>query len=82
MRAGLPVLASINAGNDLEGIVEENGVGKVVTSNRVLDLKQHAEALLLDINADSDLKARCRALATGQFSTSSAVKQIVQAFQK
>ena len=82
MRAGLPVLASINAGNDLEGIVEKNAVGKVVTSNRVLDLKQHAEALLLDINADSDLKARCQALASGKFSTSSAVKQIVQALKK
>ncbi len=82
MRAGLPVLASTNAGNDLEGIVRENAVGKVVTSNMVLDLKQQAEALLLEINADSDLKARCQALATGKFSTSAAVRQIVEALQK
>jgi len=36
----------------------------------------------LDIDADSDLKARCQALASGKFSTSSAVKQIVQALKK
>jgi len=79
MQAGLPVLASINPGNDLEGMIVREGVGRICTDQSVNTLLGLAEALLQDIAGDANLGDRCKALSAKLFSPEAAVKQIVAA---
>lgn len=79
MQAGLPVLASINPGNDLADLIAGEQVGKVSTDASVDTLCTLAEKLIDDINADTGIRSRCKALAARLFSPEAAVKQIVQA---
>lgn len=74
---GLPVLARVNAGTDLEKLIEEEGVGKVYSGNSVIELKRLAEEL-----ADSDalrrsMARRGRELGVRMFSPDAAARQIV-----
>lgn len=79
MQAGLPVLASINPGNDLEELIQREGVGRVCTDQSVDTLLGLADALLQDIAGDANLGDRCKALSAKLFSPEAAVKQIVAA---
>lgn len=79
MQAGLPVLASVNAGNDLVDIVEQHNVGRVSVDPNGNDLAAEAIALMNEVTEDSAIKERCRNLSNGMFSASSAVRQIVSA---
>jgi len=81
MQAGLPVLATINAGNDLEVVINQNRVGRVITSNDVADLKLQADDLLASLATDDDCSGRCRQLAESRFSSRAAVQQIVAALK-
>jgi len=81
MQAGLPVLATINAGNDLEVMINQNRVGRVITSNNVAELKQQADDLLASLATDDDFSGRCRQLAESRFSSRAAVQQIVAALK-
>lgn len=76
MQAGLPVLASINAGNDLVQIIKDEGVGRVCTDHAVETLEALVYSLVNDIVADADLANRCRTLSEKLFSAEAAVKQI------
>lgn len=82
MQAGLPVLATINVGNDLEAIINEHHVGEVITSHSVTELKLKADKLLAASGRDEALKARCHCLSENSFSSSSAVKQIIAALNR
>jgi glycosyltransferase involved in cell wall biosynthesis len=79
MQNGLPVLANVNAGNDLAALIRTEQVGQVGERNQVDELVILAEALLEQIDADADLPARCRQLFDRQFSAEMAVRQIVAA---
>jgi len=79
MQAGLPVLANINAGNDLQRIINENDVGKVVNDNSLEKLTEFANQLMTDENSDSAVSERCKALSASAFSSEAAVKQIINA---
>jgi glycosyltransferase involved in cell wall biosynthesis len=79
MQCGLPVLANINAGNDLAQMIRDEGVGRVCESNRVDELVQLAENLMDQIGADSTLPARCIDLFNREFAVGTTVKQIVAA---
>jgi glycosyltransferase involved in cell wall biosynthesis len=79
MQAGLPVLASINPGNDLEKLIEREGVGRVCTDQSVDTLQQLAIELADDIAYGKNVSAGCRALSAKLFSPDAAVKQIVAA---
>jgi glycosyltransferase involved in cell wall biosynthesis len=83
MQAGLPVLASINAGNDLEEIILSEKVGRVCTDCSVDTLQQSAIDLVDEVAANTanneDMSARCKALSMKLFSPEVAVKQIVTA---
>lgn len=79
MQAGLPVLASVDAGNDLVDIVEQHNVGRVSVDPNGNDLAAEAIALMNEVTEDSAMKERCRNLSNGMFSASSAVRQIVSA---
>lgn len=79
MHAGLPVLASINPGNDLEALIEAEGVGRVSTDAEGGDLPELARALLDGLALDDSIGERCRALAKSLFSSQAAVGQIARA---
>lgn len=78
MQSGLPVLASINPGNDLVGLIEREQVGRVVVDSSAESLAKHAEGLASEVDRDQDIKRRCKVLAEKLFSPEVAVKQIVQ----
>lgn len=81
MQAGLPVLASINRGNDLVEMIESNRVGRVCTDATVESLTAQAEALVSTLDEDGAAADRCRALSRRYFSPAAAVEQIVAALR-
>lgn len=81
MQAGLPVLASINPGNDLAALIEAEAVGKVSTASCVDTLEGLAQALADEVGTDKELAARCKALARRLFAPGAAVTQILHAVQ-
>lgn len=81
MQAGLPVLARINACNDLVKIIQEDNIGRVVAEGDQDSLEFQALELLHLINSDSEIKNRCRALYLQLFSTEMAVKKIIDALE-
>lgn len=81
MQAGLPVLASINPGNDLVDLISKEQVGRVCTDTSVESMAVNALGLLNAIDQDTGFKNRCNALAAKMFSPEVAVKQIMSALQ-
>ena len=81
MQSGLPVLANINAGNDLAQLIRNEQVGQVCESNSVDELVLLAEKLLESIDADTGLVERCRQLFQREFVVEKAVYQIVAALR-
>lgn len=79
MQGALPVLASINPGNDLAEIIEREGVGRVCTNHSVDTLQRLAEDLVDEIASNTNMSARCRALSAKLFSPETVVKQITAA---
>lgn len=79
MQSGLPVLANVNAGNDLVALIRNEQVGEVCESNHVDELVELASKLLNQLSDDSPLPARCRKLFEREFSAAHAVRQIVNA---
>lgn len=79
MQGGLPVLANVNAGNDLAGIIRDERVGTACESNRLDELVRCADALLCDLEADTEFPGRCKQLFEKLFSAEPAVQQIVRA---
>ena len=81
LQAGLPVLARINPGNDLEALINREGVGRVCTDTTV-DTLQRLALELADNPADREPAAnRCQTLFGKLFSPVAAVRQIVQALE-
>jgi len=79
MQSGLPVLASINPGNDLQELIQREGVGRVCADQSLETLMGLAGALLKDLAGDKNIGERCKALSARLFSPAAAVKQIVAA---
>lgn len=79
MQSGLPVLANINAGNDLANIIRQEQVGFVCENNSLDTLQQFAITLLQALDSQEPFKERCRALYARLFSPGTAVSQIVAA---
>ena len=79
MQSGLPVLASINPGNDLAELIQREGVGRVCTDHSADTLRRLAVELADEIASGKSVSARCRALSVKLFSPETAVKQIVAA---
>ena len=82
MQGGLPVLASINPGNDLVEIIKCEGVGQVCTDYSVNSLQRLAEALVEEITNDINMSARCQSLSAKLFSPQAVVKQITEALAR
>lgn len=79
MQSGLPVLANVNAGNDLARIIRDEKVGQVCESHNVEDLLALFLKLMDQIERDAKLKDRCRALFEREFLVEGRVHQIVAA---
>jgi glycosyltransferase involved in cell wall biosynthesis len=80
MQNGLPVLANVNAGNDLAQMIRDEQVGQVCESNQVADLLQLIYKLLAQIDFQADvLPNRCRSLFEREFAVDRTVRQIVAA---
>lgn len=77
LQSGLPVMAIINDGNDLQLIIEDFQVGKATTNRNPKYLMKLAEALIDDINYQgSSVSCRCKQLSIQLFSSKRAVEQI------
>lgn len=79
MLSGLPVLASINQGNDLIELIEQERVGRASTDASGDSLATLAQGLVDEMLIDAEIGARCRNLAEKLFSPQTAVQQIVTA---
>jgi glycosyltransferase involved in cell wall biosynthesis len=77
LRAGLPVLARVNAGNDLESLIDRRGVGCVCVGNAIDRLQQYAEELATDADVRKQMGARGRVLADEMFSVATAATQVI-----
>lgn len=82
VQSGLPVLARINANNDLVGLIETEGVGRVDLGASLDSLQAIAEAMADDIAGRELMASRGRALARSFFSPTAAVKQIVASLSR
>ncbi len=80
MQSGLPVLANVNAGNDLAHMIRDERVGQVCESHQVSELLQLTDALLEQIDNETNLAHRCRDLFAREFAVERTVRQIVSAF--
>jgi glycosyltransferase involved in cell wall biosynthesis len=81
MQSGLPVLANINAGNDLARIIRQEKVGRVSEVNSVDSLMLLALDLIDSLDTDTNLERRCRGLYSTMFSPDAAVVQITASFR-
>lgn len=81
MQSGLPVLANVNVGNDLAGLINEEQVGKVCETNKANDLYQLAADLLEQINADHQIRQRCKKLFESKFSVTEVASHIANCFE-
>lgn len=80
LQNGLPVLANVNAGNDIAGLIRAYSVGQVCETGQLKDLEAATEDLVTQVNSDAMLSARCRELFERNFAVDKAVRQIVAAF--
>lgn len=78
MQSGLPVLANINAGNDLAGVIRAEDVGRVSEDGTVETLVSLALDLVDRLKSDPGTPVRCRLLYKRFFAPEMAVKQIVK----
>ena len=79
LQAGLPVLASINPGNDLVDLIKTDRVGRVCTNQSIDELVLLVKQLVDDIKTDTGMPLRCKKLSTKLFSPEAAAKQIISA---
>lgn len=78
MQCGLPVLSSINPGNDLVTLIQSERVGHVCTDYSVETLQLLAEELIHDIAEDLAISERCINLSKKVFSVEVAVRQLIK----
>jgi glycosyltransferase involved in cell wall biosynthesis len=81
MQSGLPVLASINPGNDLVELIKEKRVGAVCTETAPDLLAALAAELIDQSERDPKMNARCQALAKDMFSAEAAVMQVTASLE-
>jgi len=79
LHAGLPVLARINPGNDLEALIRGEGIGRVVVGDRQEDLRPFAHELLGDPIERRSMGVAGRRLAKYTFSPAQAFSQVIGA---
>lgn len=79
MQAGLPVLANVNAGNDLLTLIDRERVGKACSNHDLATLTRLACELAEEHSIDFQFSKRCRTLAAKMFSPRAVVEQVLSA---
>jgi glycosyltransferase involved in cell wall biosynthesis len=82
IESGLPVLARLNPGNDLEKLISNNQVGMCYTGSDIDEFKIVANKLIEMLQGDQNISIRCKNLAHTFFSTENAAIQIVSALKR
>jgi glycosyltransferase involved in cell wall biosynthesis len=82
MNAGLPVLARVNPGTDLEKLIQNEKLGFVYTGSKVKDFAMLAEKLIDDDIKLKDISSRCYSIVSKMFSSELAAKKIVSSLLK
>jgi glycosyltransferase involved in cell wall biosynthesis len=82
LHAGLPILARINSGNDLEALIRDEGLGHVVVGDDAKTLQRHALELAGDVAAREQMGRRGRNAAKRIFSPQAAAAQVALALGK
>lgn len=77
MQAGLPVLARINAGNDLCDLISKEGVGRAYVGESLEEFADLGEALV-DGRDNDGMAVRATALSESLYSSRAAVNQVVR----
>jgi glycosyltransferase involved in cell wall biosynthesis len=82
MQAGLPVLARVNPGNELEQLIREHRVGRVCVGGDGASLQSLAEDILADPALAGPACNRAQRLWESRFSTAAAVRQVAEALAR
>jgi glycosyltransferase involved in cell wall biosynthesis len=82
MYYSMPILASINPGNDLKETLEEKLAGLVSINGNDAQFRDNALQLIRDRNLRHQLGLNARSLLESTFSVSRAAKQILGHFEK
>jgi glycosyltransferase involved in cell wall biosynthesis len=78
LNAGIPVLARVNPNTDLVNLIEGQGVGLVYVGESIKVFKKMAEEIIDDSVQYQRMASKGPMLAKEIFSTSNAVRQIIQ----
>ena len=76
MQNGLPCLAVVNDGNDLNKLIDKYQVGQVVDTRNFVKIVKAFQKLLEDCDKDAGISRRCLNMFNERYSASKAVKQI------
>ena len=79
VQAGLPILARVNKGTDLAGLIDREEIGRAYVGDSVQELRALAEELADDVELGSRMAVNGRSLASRMFSPQVAVRQLVAA---
>lgn len=82
MYYSMPILASVNPGNDLKETLEEKHAGLVCINGDDTRFRDNAIQLIRDSNLRRQLGLNARSLLESTFSVSRAAKQIIAHFKK
>ncbi|MDD5131474.1 MAG: glycosyltransferase family 4 protein [bacterium] len=82
MYYSLPILASINPGNDLQDVLEKKSAGLVCLNGDDARFKDYAIRLTRDSKLRKQIGARARSLLESTFSVSRAAAQILANFER
>lgn len=82
IRAGLPVLATVNKENDLIDLIKSQNVGEVTDIQSVEALQERAERLISRLISGEDLAKNCRELCEREFSTRQTALKIKSALSQ
>lgn len=82
MQSGLPVIATINARNDLADLIRDEGVGCACEDATVEMLERLALDLIDHIGSDNTTRERCRTLYRNRYRPEKAASQIIDALSR
>ena len=82
MYYSMPILASVNPGNDLKETLEEKHAGLVCINGNDAQFRNNAIHLIRDSNLRRQLGLNARLLLESTFSVSQAAKQVIARFKK
>jgi len=77
LQSGLPVLAKVNAGNDISKLIRDEQVGQVCENDDIEQLKKCADSILENLAIDEKLSERCKKLFSKKYSVKIAAKRIL-----